>query len=285
MARTVKCRLTAAFEMDEIIYELRDHIVGLNCGRWDYIFSFIKKFRNHQQFLLPDRQQVTMTSHFLSSYVTLLIRTCHQRGIHAMGGMAAQIPIKGDDKANEEAMERVYNDKLREALAGHDGTWVAHPGLIPVALSAFDELMPQANQLTKIPDIRSIEAGDLLSVPIGEITEQGVRNNIRVALLYLEAWIEGNGCVPIRNLMEDAATAEICRAQLWQWLKFSARLNNGGQLTPALLHQWIDEEYDSISSGTKSLITAKQLMEQMVFSPSFDEFLTQRAYPHLMSAK
>lgn len=277
--------ITAAFEMDEIIYELRDHIVGLNCGRWDYIFSFIKKFRNHQKFLIPDRQQVTMTSHFLSSYVTLLIKTCHQRGIHAMGGMAAQIPIKGDEKANEEAMERVYNDKLREAVAGHDGTWVAHPGLIPVALRAFDEFMPQANQLTKIPDSTSIDAGDLLSVPKGEITELGVRSNIRVALLYLEAWIEGNGCVPIRNLMEDAATAEICRAQLWQWLKFSARLNNGGQLTPALLHQWIDEEYDSVSSGTKSLIIAKQLMEQMVFNPSFDEFLTQRAYPHLMSAK
>lgn len=281
--------ITAAFEMDEIIYELRDHIVGLNCGRWDYIFSFIKKFRNHAECLLPDRQQVTMTSHFLSSYVNLLIKTCHRRGIHAMGGMAAQIPIKDNESANREAMERVFADKRREALAGHDGTWVAHPGLIPIALKAFDEIMPQANQLTKIPEQDNVNADDLLKVPTGEITELGVRNNITVALLYLEAWLSGNGCVPIRNLMEDAATAEICRAQLWQWLKFSASLNNGHKLTAPLLHQWIEEEYDSIllsfsnkQSDSESLTTAKSLMEQMIFNKSFDDFLTNRAYPYLI---
>lgn len=280
--------ITAGFEMDEIIYELRDHIVGLNCGRWDYIFSYIKKFRNHKEFLLPDRQQVTMTSHFLSSYVNLLIKTCHRRGVHAMGGMAAQIPIKGDEHANQEAMERVYADKRREALAGHDGTWVAHPGLIPVALKAFDELMPTANQLSKIPEV-SIIAQDLLMVPPGTITETGVRNNITVGLLYVEAWLTGNGCVPIRNLMEDAATAEICRAQLWQWLKFSASLDNGVALTVPMLHQWFDEEYNMVmqSRGTneassKALTNAKVLMEEMIFKETFDDFLTTKAYSHLI---
>ncbi|WP_207387326.1 malate synthase A [Legionella rowbothamii] len=280
--------ITAGFEMDEIIYELRDHIVGLNCGRWDYIFSYIKKFRNHKEFLLPDRQQVTMTSHFLSSYVNLLIKTCHRRGVHAMGGMAAQIPIKGDEHANQEAMERVYADKRREALAGHDGTWVAHPGLIPIALKAFDELMPAANQLSKIPEV-SIIAQDLLMVPPGTITETGVRNNITVGLLYVEAWLTGNGCVPIRNLMEDAATAEICRAQLWQWLKFSASLDTGVALTVPMLHQWFDEEYNMIMQGrgtdegsSKALTDAKVLMEEMIFKETFDDFLTTKAYSHLI---
>lgn len=284
--------ITAAFEMDEIIYELRDHIVGLNCGRWDYIFSFIKKFRNHPECLLPDRQQVTMACHFLKSYVTLLINICHKRRIHAMGGMAAQIPIKGDEKANQEAMERVYADKQREALAGHDGTWVAHPGLIPIALEAFDEIMPQANQLTKIPDASNINSQDLLSVPTGKITELGVRTNITVALLYLESWLQGNGCVPIRHLMEDAATAEICRAQLWQWLKFSAPLNNGEVLNSTLLKRLFDEEYDVLFQNnckedrpTESLATAKELLVKMVFNPSFDDFLTNPAYPYLINER
>jgi malate synthase len=281
--------ITASFEMDEIIYELRDHIVGLNCGRWDYIFSFIKKFRNHKEFLLPDRQQVTMGTHFLSSYVTRLIRICHHRGIHAMGGMAAQIPIKGDEQANREAMESVYADKQREVLAGHDGTWVAHPALIPIALKAFDEFMPEANQLHKIPEGQEITVQDLLTVPDGEITENGVRNNITVALLYLEAWLSGNGCVPIRNLMEDAATAEICRAQLWQWLKFSASLSNGTQLTTPLLRQWIEEEYGLLlkeyqnkHSDSQSLTAAKKIMEQMIFNQSFADFLTTQAYSYLI---
>lgn len=282
--------ITAAFEMDEIIYELRDHIVGLNCGRWDYIFSFIKKFRNHSQCLLPDRQQITMNCHFLNSYVTLLINTCHRRGIHAMGGMAAQIPIKGDEKANQEAMARVFADKQREALAGHDGTWVAHPGLIPIAFEAFEEIMPQANQLSKIPDVSNISSQDLLSVPPGKITEIGVRTNITVALLYLESWLMGNGCVPIRNLMEDAATAEICRAQLWQWLKFSALLSNGSVLNASLLQRLFLEEYDLLfqintkeGRSTESLATARTLLEEMVFNASFNDFLTNPAYPYLIN--
>lgn len=284
--------ITAAFEMDEIIYELRDHIVGLNCGRWDYIFSFIKKFRNHAECLLPDRQQVTMNCHFLQSYVNLLIKTCHRRGIHAMGGMAAQIPIKDDPKANQEAMERVSADKLREALAGHDGTWVAHPGLIPVALEAFDQIMPQANQLTKLPAGHDITSQDLLAVPPGDITESGVRNNITVALIYLESWLMGNGCVPIRNLMEDAATAEICRAQLWQWVHFSAQLSSGDTLTEALLRNWLEEEYKHLlhkqakeSSEADSLQKAKTILEKMIFDANFDDFLTIPAYSYLNESR
>ncbi len=283
--------ITAAFEMDEIIYELRDHIVGLNCGRWDYIFSYIKKFCNHPEFILPDRQQVTMTVPFLKSYVNRLIQICHKRGIHAMGGMAAQIPIKHDEQANQRAMDQVYADKKREVLAGHDGTWVAHPGLIPVALKAFDEFMPAANQLDNIPEGQISEA-DLLAVPEGEITEQGVRGNIVVGILYLESWLKGNGCVPIRNLMEDAATAEICRAQLWQWLKFSASLNNGSKLTSELVQRWIDEEYEHLNdeyheAGKNSdyLKMTKELFEQMIFNQRFDDFLTIKAYSHLIKPK
>lgn len=280
--------ITAAFEMNEIIYALRDHIVGLNCGRWDYIFSYIKKFRNHPEFILPDRQQVTMTVPFLQAYVNLLIQICHKRGIHAMGGMAAQIPIKNDEVANQQAIDRVYADKKREVLAGHDGTWVAHPGLIPVALKAFDEFMPKANQLDKMPEGVVAEA-NLLAVPKGEITEQGVRGNIAVAILYIESWLKGNGCVPIRNLMEDAATAEICRAQLWQWCKFAVVLNNGVKLTPALLQQWIDEEYALLegetSESSRYLQSAKELFEHMIFKPEFDDFLTTQAYSHLIQSK
>lgn len=284
--------ITAAFEMDEIIYELRDHIVGLNCGRWDYIFSFIKKFRNHIACVLPDRQQVTMTCHFLHSYVQLLIKTCHKRGIHAMGGMAAQIPIKNNPQANQEAMDRVLADKQREAAAGHDGTWVAHPGLIPIALDAFNELMPGPNQISKIPTGPEITAQDLLTIPAGEITETGVRTNINVALLYIESWLMGNGCVPIRNLMEDAATAEICRAQLWQWVHFNAVLSNGQKLDDALLRLWIDEEYTDLfneysqkNRPNTALVTAKILLERMIFNANFDDFLTTPAYPYLINAR
>lgn len=280
--------ITAAFEMDEIIYELRDHIVGLNCGRWDYIFSFIKKFRNQAEFVMPDRQQVTMTSHFLQSYVSLLINTCHKRGIHAMGGMAAQIPIKNDEQANQAAMERVFDDKQREAKAGHDGTWVAHPGLIPVALKAFDDLMPQANQLTRIPDVSLIHSKDLVTVPVGEITETGVRMNVTVALKYMESWLMGNGCVPIFNLMEDAATAEICRAQLWQWLKFNSKLSNGLALNAPLLEQWFTEEYNHLHAENQQqgrtstyLAAANNLLKNMIFTPDFQDFLTIPAYINL----
>ncbi|MDH3978093.1 MAG: malate synthase A, partial [Gammaproteobacteria bacterium] len=211
--------ILAAFEMDEILYELRDHSAGLNCGRWDYIFSFIKKFRNHPEFMLPDRGQVTMDRHFLKSYVTLLIKTCHRRGAHAMGGMAAQIPIKNDPQANTAAMAKVKADKEREAKAGHDGTWIAHPGLADIALTAFDEVMTGPNQLDVMRDDVEITAADLLKVPTGDITEAGLRENIRVGIQYTEAWLRGYGCVPLYNLMEDAATAEICRSQVWQWIK------------------------------------------------------------------
>ena len=208
--------ILAAFEMDEILYELRQHSSGLNCGRWDYIFSFIKKFRNQPGFVLPDRSIVTMDKHFLKSYVDLLIQTCHRRGIHAMGGMAAQIPIKNDSTANEKALDKVRQDKLREVLAGHDGTWVAHPGLVPVAKEIFDAHMKESNQIgLRREDVR-VTAKDLLAVPEGKITEEGLRWNIDVGLQYLESWLRGSGCVPIYNLMEDAATAEICRAQVWQ---------------------------------------------------------------------
>src|SRR6266478_6068385 len=223
--------ILAAFEMDEILYELRDHSSGLNCGRWDYIFSFIKKFRN-RHFVLPDRSILTMDKHFLKSYVDLLIQTCHRRGIHAMGGMAAQIPIKNDPAANERALGKVRQDKLREVRAGHDGTWVAHPGLVPIAKEIFDTHMTGSNQIHRRPDDVHVTPADLLAVPEGEITEDGLRWNIDVGLQYLEAWLRGSGCVPIYNLMEDAATAEICRAQVWQWIKHGAKLNDGRTITP-----------------------------------------------------
>ncbi len=220
--------ITAAFEMEEILYELREHSVGLNCGRWDYIFSFIKKFNGNPAFVLPQRADVTMEQPFLASYVHLLIRTCHRRGAHAMGGMAAQIPIRNDAEANAAAMERVKKDKLREVKAGHDGTWVAHPGLVPVAMEVFNEWMPGPNQLARVPDHDTvITAANLLEVPAGKITEEGFVRNVEISLLYLESWLRGLGCVPIFNLMEDAATAEISRAQLWQWNRYRSTTEDG----------------------------------------------------------
>jgi malate synthase len=220
--------ISAAFEMDEILYELRDHSAGLNCGRWDYIFSFIKKFRCHPKFTLPERGCITMEQPFLRSYVKLLIHTCHKRGIHAIGGMAAQIPIRDNPQANQEAMELVRQDKLREVRAGHDGTWVAHPGLVPVAKAVFDEHMRGPNQIQQPHKHTSdVTEHDLVEIPRGQLTEEGFVRNIDVALQYIESWLRGNGCVPIYNLMEDAATAEISRAQLWQWIRYASRLNNG----------------------------------------------------------
>ena len=210
--------ILAAFEMDEILYELREHSAGLNCGRWDYIFSFIKKFSTDPHAVLPDRAQVTMTTHFMRSYSKLAIKTCHRRNVHAMGGMSAYIPVKTDPVANEKAIAQVRADKEREAGDGHDGTWVAHPGLVPVAMEIFDRLMPQPNQIAKqLPDYHAT-AADLLKIPDGQITEAGLKQNVAVGLGYLEAWLRGIGCVPLFNLMEDAATAEISRAQLWQWV-------------------------------------------------------------------
>lgn len=270
--------ILAAFEMDEILWELREHAAGLNCGRWDYIFSFIKKFRNHPDFVLPDRAQVTMDQHFLRSYVELLIRTCHRRGTHAMGGMAAQIPIKNDPAANEAALKRVRQDKLREVWAGHDGTWVAHPGLVPLAKEVFDTYMPSPNQISKQPEVH-VTAADLLRVPHGEITEEGLTRNVDVALRYLAVWLQGNGCVPIYNLMEDAATAEICRAQVWQWVKHSARLEDGRVVTVPLVQE-IMHRLRRLSPDAAPALACR-LFEEMVSSPEFPEFLTLRAYEFL----
>src|SRR5512139_567260 len=238
--------ILAAFEMDEILWELRDYIVGLNCGRWDYIFSFIKKFSHRPDFVLPDRGQVTMTTHFLRSYAQLVIKTCHRRGAFAMGGMAAQIPIKGDEAANEAAIGKVRADKEREAGDGHDGTWVAHPGLVPVAKEVFDRLMPTPNNLHRLREDVVVTAADLLQVPQGSITEGGLRNNIDVSIRYMAAWLGGNGCVPIHNLMEDAATAEISRAQLWQWVHHQSRLADGRAVTLELVRGITREELGKI---------------------------------------
>ena len=277
--------LLAAFEMDEILYELREHSAGLNCGRWDYIFSFIKKFRNRRDFLLPDRASVTMERHFLKCYVDLLIRTCHRRGAHAMGGMAAQIPIRDDPQANEAAMARVRADKLREAHAGHDGTWIAHPGLARIAREAFDAVMPGPNQLQVLRADVNVTARDLLTVPEGAITEEGVRGCIRVGVQYLESWLRGNGCVPLYHLMEDAATAEICRAQLWQWLHHGARTSDGLAVSVERFDRLLSAELDRIHDevGAERLTngvfpTAARLFEQMTKSETFDEFLTLPAY-------
>ncbi len=277
--------LLAAFEMDEILYELREHSAGLNCGRWDYIFSFIKKFRNRPDFLLPDRASVTMERHFLRSYVDLLIKTCHRRGAHAMGGMAAQIPIRDDPAANEVAMARVRADKLREAHAGHDGTWIAHPGLANIAREAFDAVMPGPNQLGVLRAEVRVTAADLLAVPDGKITEEGVRACIRVGVQYLESWLRGNGCVPLYHLMEDAATAEICRAQLWQWLRHGARTSDGQVITTGRFDRLMSAELDRIHAevGAARLTngvfpSAARLFEQMTKAETFDEFLTLPAY-------
>lgn len=280
--------LPAAFEMDEILYELRQHSAGLNCGRWDYIFSFIKVFRNDPQAVLPDRAQVGMEQPFMQAYTSLVIRTCHRRGVHAMGGMAAQIPIKSDPKANAAALEKVHRDKLREVQNGHDGTWVAHPGLVPLAKDIFDAHMPQANQIDRKREDVHVEASDLLALPRGTRTEAGLRQNISVGIQYLEAWLRGIGCVPLYHLMEDAATAEISRTQLWQWVKHEATLENDVPVTPTLLKQTIDEELkkiraevgDTAFSGGR-FPQARALFEQLCLAETFEEFLTLPAYDML----
>ena len=270
--------ILASFEMDEILYELKDHSAGLNCGRWDYIFSFIKKFRNHKEFVLPNRSEVTMTRHFLKSYVELLIQTCHRRNIHAMGGMAAQVPIKNDPVANEEALEKVRLDKLREVKAGHDGTWVAHPGLVPIAKKVFDEGMPTPNQISIKREPVHITAKDLLTPSEGTITEAGLRWNIDVGLQYLEAWLRGVGCVPIYNLMEDAATAEICRAQVWQWVKWGAKLDDGRPVTAELVNGVVDDLLAKRGTTSGEFAKASQIFRQMMTSADFSDFLTLPAY-------
>jgi malate synthase len=280
--------ILAAFEMDEILYELREHSAGLNCGRWDYIFSFIKKFSNDPKTVLPDRGQVTMTTHFLRSYSKLLIRICHRRNIHAMGGMAAFIPIKNDPVANEKAIAQVRADKEREAGDGNDGTWVAHPGLVGVATEIFDRLMPGPNQIDKKLSDFTATAADLLEVPKGQITEAGLRQNIAVGLGYLEAWLRGTGCVPLFNLMEDAATAEISRAQIWQWIHQNEHLQDGRKIDVALCDRIIDEELAKAKQAGDAARYAAyeksaQLMRDLIRSPQFVEFLTVPAYQKILS--
>ena len=279
--------ILAAFEMDEILYELREHSAGLNCGRWDYIFSFIKKFSTDPHAVLPDRAQVTMTTHFLRSYSKLAIKTCHRRDVHAMGGMSAYIPVKTDPVANEKAIAQVRADKEREAGDGHDGTWVAHPGLVPVAMEVFDRLMPQPNQIAKqLPDYHAA-ATDLLRIPDGQITEAGLKQNVAVGLGYLEAWLRGIGCVPLFNLMEDAATAEISRAQLWQWVHNSMKMSDGRVVDAPLVERTIAEELSAQKSKVDearfaAYEKAANLMRDLVLAPQFTEFLTLPAYEQVL---
>ncbi len=280
--------ILAVFEAEEILYELRDHSAGLNCGRWDYIFSYIKKLRNHADYLLPDRADVTMTVPFMYNYTLHVIKVCHRRGAHAMGGMAAQIPIRNDPERNRAALDKVRADKLREAKEGHDGTWVAHPGLVQIATEVFDEYMPAPNQVERQREDVNVSAADLLTASAGDISEEGIRLNLKVGIQYLEAWLGGNGCVPLYNLMEDAATAEISRAQVWQWLHHNATLADGRPLTLALYGKLLEEEMDAIKnevgearfeSGHFQL--AMQLFDEMIRSDDFSEFLTLPAYQYL----
>ncbi|MBV8799256.1 MAG: malate synthase A [Alphaproteobacteria bacterium] len=276
--------LPAAFEMDEILHAMKDHIAGLNCGRWDYIFSMIKTLRARDDFVLPDRAQVTMTSPALAAYSQLLIKTCHRRRAHAMGGMAAQIPIRDDPDANAAALEKVKADKEREAREGHDGTWVAHPGLIPIATAAFDKLMPEANQVSRLREDVNVSAADILKKPEGTITEAGLRTNIRVGIQYIAAWLAGNGCVPLYHLMEDAATAEISRTQIWQWRKHHVRLDNGKSVDGALISAAIAEETAQLKKDETlgTLDDATALFEQLCLSEELEPFLTLPAYQRLI---
>ena len=279
--------LPAAFEMDEILWELRDHIAGMNAGRWDYIFSFIKTFAKSKdpRFVLPDRSQVVMGQAFLGAYASVLVRTCHRRGAHAMGGMAAQIPIKNDPAANEAAFAKVRADKEREVREGYDGTWVAHPDLVPVAKEVFDRMMPQPNQVPRMRLHVNVLRDDLLKVHEGSKTEAGFRLNIRVGVQYIEAWLRGRGAVPIYNLMEDAATAEISRAQIWQWIKAGAELEGGVKATPALFERALQEEMQIVMRevGTPDYARGRfpeaiKLFRQLSLADEFVPFLTIPAY-------
>ncbi len=281
--------ILAAFEMDEILYELRNYVTGLNCGRWDYIFSFIKKFKNYPELVLPDRAVITMDRGFLASYVSLLVKTCHRRKAHAMGGMAAQIPIKNDQEANLKALQKVREDKEREVRAGHDGTWVAHPGLVEIAKQVFDEGLQGPNQIHNLREDVQVTERDLLAKPQGEITEEGLRLNISVGLQYLEAWLRGKGSVPINNLMEDSATAEICRAQIWQWIKHRASTSTGKIIDVKMFKEMLSQEVERIKKalGVEAFSKSKfklasQLFEDMSTAKDFPEFLTIVCYPDLL---
>ncbi|MFT6810518.1 MAG: malate synthase [Saprospiraceae bacterium] len=277
--------ILASFQLNEILYELRDHSAGLNCGRWDYIFSYIKKLRNLDGYVLPDRAKVGMTTHFMSSYSQLVIQTCHKRGVHAMGGMAAQIPIKNDPAANTAAMDKVRNDKLLEVNNGHDGTWVAHPALVNVAMEVFNLHMPDKNQIHNLREDVNVSASDLLQAPKGTITEDGLRNNINVGILYIESWLRGNGAAAIYNLMEDAATAEISRTQIWQWLHNAAPMEDGRIITSELYKAIYTEELEKIQAmvgperyANGRFEDAAGLFDNLVTNPDFVDFLTLPAY-------
>lgn len=283
--------ILAAFEMDEILYELRDHIAGLNAGRWDYIFSIIKKFHNNPNIILPDRSQISMTVPFMRAYTELLVKTCHTRGAHAIGGMAAFIPSRKDPQVNETALAKVRADKQRESTDGFDGTWVAHPDLVPVAAQAFDQaLKDKPHQKEKLREDVQVEAGNLLDFKIenASVTEAGARLNINVALQYLDAWLRGSGAVGIYNLMEDAATAEISRAQVWQWIHHNTPLADGRKMTAELYRGFLEEEMGKIRSQygeqaypSSRIEEAKQLFNRLTLEPSFAEFLTLSAYDYL----
>lgn len=282
--------ILAVFEMEEIIYELREHIAGLNAGRWDYLFSIIKKFRVHEKFVTPDRSQLTMTVPFMTAYAKLLVKTCHKRGVHAMGGMSAFIPSK-DEEVNRVAFEKVRADKEREALLGYDGTWVAHPKLVAVAKAEFDQALGESpHQKHLLHEETKIYKEQLLDISSaeGKITEEGIRSNIRVALLYIESWLRGVGAAALYNLMEDAATAEISRAQLWQWIRHSAAIEGGKIFTETTYRQTRREELESLSNQfqkenreTNFLHEAQLILDRLVLHENFEEFLTTRAYDHL----
>jgi malate synthase len=284
--------LPAVFEMDEILFELRDHSAGLNCGRWDYQFSYIKTFRNWPDRVLPDRVQVTMEQPFYRAYTQLLIKTCHRRHIHAMGGMSAYIPVKASEEANRTALEQVRNDKLREVRDGHDGTWVAHPGLVPIARELFDQHMPTPNQIDRQREDVAVTAAQLVAPPTGTRTEAGLRHNVNVGILYLEAWLRGNGCVPLYNLMEDAATSEISRTQVWQWIHHGAKLDDGRLLDTDLFHRILEQEMARIEQtvGPQRFQSgrfqeARDLFDRLSTSRELEDFLTIPAYEVLIQSE
>ena len=279
--------ITASFQLDEIIYELRNHMAGLNCGRWDYIFSYIKKFRNHNNFMVPNRDQVTMKTPFMKAYSLLVIQKCHKRKVHAMGGMAAQIPIKNDQLANDLAFAKVLADKEQEVKNGHDGTWVAHPGLVSVAMSVFNENMKTKNQIHVTREDVIVTEEDLVEMPKGTITEDGVRKNINVGILYIESWLRGNGAAALYNLMEDAATAEISRTQVWLWLQRNVQLD-GGVFNEKMYQKLKEEEVEKIKNlvGENNFTNGRfklaiELFDKLVLSKEYKEFLTLSAYNYI----
>ncbi|WP_299625409.1 malate synthase A [uncultured Tenacibaculum sp.] len=280
--------ITASFQLDEIIFELKDHMAGLNCGRWDYIFSYIKKFRNHEGFLVPDRAQVTMSSPFMKAYSQRVVQRCHVRRVHAMGGMAAQIPVKNNEEANNAAYAKVERDKLQEVKNGHDGTWVAHPALVKVAMDVFNEHMPTPNQIDNKREDLVVTEEELVELPTGTVTEKGIRENINVGILYIESWLSGNGAAALYNLMEDAATAEISRTQIWQWLHKGVRLEDERAFDIEMYNEFKAQEIKKIKElvGEAAFISRRfelaiQLFDDLVLSEDFEEFLTLPAYQYI----